>query len=95
MRADGTKPSEAKARATELASGLAELSPVAIAEIKRAVYQGSEMHLEGGLTIESDAFMRTMHSDEGLKTMQEYVALPFEKRRDWLERRTATRVPRG
>jgi len=83
---------DALVRAKELASGLAELSPVAIAEVKRSVYQGSELHLEAGLTIESEAFMATMASDEGLKTMQEYVALPFEKRRDWLERRKATRA---
>jgi len=82
---------DALARAKELAAGLVELSPVAIAEVKRAVYQGAEVHLEAGLTIESEAFMATMASDEGLKTMQEYVALPFEKRRDWLERRKSTR----
>jgi len=77
------------ARALEVARGLITQSPVAIAEIKRAVYQGSEMHLEGGLEIEAHAFVQTMLSDEGLRTMQEYTALPFEKRRDWLERKTA------
>lgn len=77
---------DALARARAVAGGLAELSPVAVAEIKRSVYQGTEMHLEGGLAIEGEAFMTTMFSREGLETMKTYVALPFEKRRDWLER---------
>jgi enoyl-CoA hydratase len=80
---------DALVRARALAAELAELSPVAIAEIKRAVYQGSELHLEAGLVIEAEAFMATMNSDEGLATMNAYVAQPLEKRRDWLERRKA------
>ncbi len=85
---------DALARAKALASDLAELSPVAIAEIKRAVYEGSELHLEAGLVVEADAFMATMASDEGLEAMRAYVALPLEERRDWLERRKALAHPR-
>ena len=33
-------------------------------EIKRAVYQGSEVHLEGGLEIEAEAFLRTIETDD-------------------------------
>ncbi len=84
---------DAAKRAVDLARGLAALSPISVAEIKRAVYQGAEMHLEGGLAIEADGFLRTMQSDAGVETMREYVALPFEKRRDWLERRTALAHP--
>jgi enoyl-CoA hydratase len=85
---------DALARAKALASQLAELSPVAVAQIKRAVYQGAEVHLEAGLTIEGEAFMTTMFSPEGLAEMKAYVALPLEKRRDWLERRQHTLHPR-
>ncbi|MEX2206307.1 MAG: enoyl-CoA hydratase/isomerase family protein [Myxococcota bacterium] len=84
---------DARVRAVALANELAELSPVAIAEIKRAVYQGSEVHLEAGLVIESEAFMATMASDEGLAAMNAYVALPLERRRAWLERRKALAHP--
>ncbi len=84
---------DALARAKALAAELAELSLVAIAEIKRAVYQGSELHLESGLVIEAEAFMATLMSDEGLAEMNAYVALPLEKRRDWLERRKALAHP--
>lgn len=80
---------DAAERGREIAGELASLSPLAIAEIKRSVYQGSEVHLEAGLEIESEAFLRTMLSDRALEVMREYVALPYEQRRDWLERHTA------
>jgi len=80
---------DAAARARELARGLSALSPLALAEIKRAVYQGAEVHLEAGLEIEADAFVRAMQSPEGVEAMRDYVALPLEKRRDWLERHAA------
>lgn len=79
---------DALVRARQIAVELAALSPLAVAQIKRSVYQGSEVHLEAGLTIESEAFLETMLSDEAVRAMQEYVALPFEARRDWIERRT-------
>ena len=85
---------DARGRAVEIARELCELSPVALAEIKRSVYQGSEVHLEGGLEIESHAFLETMLSDEALAAMREYVALPLEQRRSWIERRAALRHPR-
>lgn len=85
---------DALGRAREIARGLLTLSPVSIAEVKRAVYQGSEIHLEGGLEIEGHAFVQTMLSEQGLSTMQEYVALPYEERRAWLERKTALVHPR-
>jgi enoyl-CoA hydratase len=81
-------------RAQALAGEMIKLSPVAIAEIKRAVYQGSELHLEGGLEIEDAAFHSTMLSPEALETMREYVAQPFEKRRDWLERHRTLQYPK-
>jgi enoyl-CoA hydratase/carnithine racemase len=86
---------DAEARARELAGELATLSPVALAEIKRAVYQGSEVHLDAGLELEGDAFLRTMLSDEGLAKMRAYLEIPLEERRDWLERRPALEPRRG
>ncbi len=80
---------DAAARARVVASELARLSATALAQIKRAVYQGSEIHLEGGLEVEADAFLRTIETDEAVETMRAYVALPLDDRRDWLEGRTA------
>ena len=85
---------DALARARALAEGFAELSPVALAEIKRAVYRGSDAPLDAGLAIESESFMATMFSKEGLETMRAYVALPLSERRGWLERHTALIHPR-
>ena len=79
---------DAAARARELAASLARLSPVAIAEIKRAVYEGSELHLSAGLRLEAEGFTATMLTDEALASMREYVSQPLEKRRDWLEQRS-------
>ena len=80
---------DAAARAEELARALAAHSPVALAEIKRCVYQGSEVHLEAALEIESAAFLATMLSPEARERMGEYVDTPLEKRRDWIERHSA------
>ncbi|MGH7857338.1 MAG: enoyl-CoA hydratase/isomerase family protein, partial [Candidatus Binatia bacterium] len=71
---------DALARARALAADLATLAPIAIAQIKRAVYQGSNTHLAAGLEIESSAFLETMMSDDGVLAMKTYVDLPYEKR---------------
>jgi enoyl-CoA hydratase/carnithine racemase len=76
---------DAKARALEIAHELAAMSPVAIAQAKRAVYEGVDRPLADGLKIETDAFLQTMLSDEGLDTMRRYVATPLEQRRAWAE----------
>jgi enoyl-CoA hydratase len=80
---------DAAARAIEIARELAALPPVAIAMVKRSVYEGAEMHLSGGLKCEAFAFHETMLSDDGLKAMRDYIAQPYEKRRDWLEKPNA------
>jgi len=77
-----------------MAEAMLHLSPVAIAETKRAVYEGSEVHLQGGLEIEGDAFIHTMLTDEAVAIMEEYVAQPFEERVRWLERTQALHHPR-
>jgi enoyl-CoA hydratase len=76
---------DALARAREIAAEMALLPPLAIARAKHAVYVGADTTLAAGLEVESAAFLDTMLSDDGLAAMKAYVALPFEKRRDWLE----------
>jgi enoyl-CoA hydratase len=85
---------DARARALEIANEMVGLSAVAIAETKRAVYEGSEVHLQGGLEIEGDAFIHTMLTDEAVALMEEYVALPFGDRVGWLERKKGLLHPR-
>jgi len=74
------------ARAKEIAAEIAASPAIAIAKAKRAVYQGSDTHLAAGLEIESENFLETMLSDDARLAMKTYVDLPFEKRRDWIER---------
>jgi enoyl-CoA hydratase/carnithine racemase len=76
-----------RSRARAIGGELAELPPRAIAAVKLSVYAGSDTHLQAGLEVESACFLDTMLSDDGVRAMQEYVDLPFERRRDWLERR--------
>lgn len=74
---------DAKARALEIAHELAAMSPVALAQGKRSVYEGFDLPLAEGLKVETDAFLQTMASDEGLDLMRRYVATPFADRKDW------------
>ncbi len=78
----------ALARAQEIANEIASFPPLAVARAKHAVYAGSDTHLSAGLDIESSAFLETMLSDDGLLAMKTYINLPYEKRRDWLEKPT-------
>lgn len=75
----------ALARARSLAGELAALTPTAIAQAKRAVYQGIDTDLARGLEIEGGAFLETMLTDDAVRAMQAYVDLPFEQRRRSLE----------
>jgi enoyl-CoA hydratase/carnithine racemase len=76
---------DAKARALEIAHELAAMSAIAVAEAKRSVYAGVDMPLADGLKVETDAFLATMASDEGLDLMRQYVATPLEERASWAQ----------
>lgn len=76
---------DAKARALEIAHELAAMSPVAVAQAKRSVYEGFDLPLADGLKVETDAFLQTMISDEGLELMRRYVATPLEERKNWAQ----------
>jgi enoyl-CoA hydratase/carnithine racemase len=78
---------DAAEHAVCVAQELATLSGPALAQIKRAVYEGSDTTLRSGLEIEGETFFETMLTDEAVAAMREYVALPFEERRSWIERK--------
>ena len=79
---------DAVARALELASEMVRCPPLALAKAKHAVWHGSDAPLAAGLHIESSDFLETMLSADAVDAMRAYVAVPFAKRRDWIERRT-------
>jgi enoyl-CoA hydratase len=80
---------DARGRATELAHEMAQIPPVAMAMAKRALYDGADTNLASGLKIEGACFLETMLSDGGVAAMREYVSVPLDQRRRWLERPAA------
>jgi enoyl-CoA hydratase/carnithine racemase len=76
---------DAVAHAAAVAEELVRMPPVSMAQVKIAVYEGSQLPLAEGLRIESAASLRTRLSDDAVMAMQTYVDLPPEVRRDWLE----------
>ncbi len=76
---------DAVVRAMQIATEMAALPPRAAACVKRSVYEGSDMHLAGGLRVEDSAFLETMQSDDACRAMQAYVDLPYAERRAWIE----------
>jgi enoyl-CoA hydratase len=71
---------DARARALEIAADLAGLSPVALAQVKRAVYEGGGLSWADGLAVETQAFLATMASDEAVAAMRAYVEAPYADR---------------
>ena len=83
---------DALLRCRELAMELAAMPGTALARAKRSVYEGFEVHLEGGLAIENAAFLDVMLSEDAGRLMEKYVALPLEERRGWLDREGRKKV---
>jgi len=67
-------PEELMPAVLEFAKELSARPPLAVAHIKRCIYEGSEMSLEEGLALEGQLFRELMRSDDALRLMREYVA---------------------
>jgi enoyl-CoA hydratase len=75
---------DARARALEVAEGLKRLSPVSVVAAKRSIVRGANLPIEEGLQIEGEEWLKTIVTDEAMRLMRDYVAQPFEKRREWI-----------
>ena len=73
--------------ALSLARELAALPPVAVAMAKTAVYGGRDIDMHAALRVERDASYRAKLAPEATKAMSEYVDLPLDARRAWIDRR--------
>ena len=67
------EPDELMPQAIDFAKQLAARPPLALALIKRCIYEGTELPLEEGLALERQLFMELMRSDDALRIMSEYV----------------------
>jgi enoyl-CoA hydratase/carnithine racemase len=77
---------DARNTALEMAEELAQLPSIAIAMAKRAFYQGVDLPLDLALTLETENSFRLKQAPEIMEPMREYLALPLDQRRDWLDR---------
>lgn len=84
----GELSDNASLRAGEIAAELAAMPSIGLARAKKTVYEGSEIHLAGGLGIENSAFADVMLSGDTQRVVANYLGLPGESRRRWLERPT-------
>jgi enoyl-CoA hydratase/carnithine racemase len=67
-------PDELMPAAIAFAKELAKRPPLALALIKRCIYEGIDMTLQDGLALEWDLFLDTLKSDDALNLMKQYVA---------------------
>lgn len=80
-------------RAKIIARDLAALPPIGLSRAKIAVYRGLETSLDTGIEIENSVFLDTLTSGETAETVGQYLSVPLEKRRDWLDGRSHPEPP--
>lgn len=76
---------DARAAALDLAHELASLPSTAVAMAKAVIYGGSELDLRAAQRVERDGSFRAKIAPEASEAMREYVTLPVESRRAWLD----------
>ena len=67
-------PAELMPTVMKFAQELAAKPPPAVENIKKAIYQGSNMTLQDGLIFERELFFEAMRSDDAIQIMRLYVA---------------------
>jgi enoyl-CoA hydratase/carnithine racemase len=68
-------PFDLMPQAIAFAKALAAQPPLAVAHIRRCIYEGMEMSLDDGLALESELFLELVKSDDALNLMRAYVAM--------------------
>ena len=68
------EPDELLPAVMDFANALAAKPPLAIANIKKAIHEGSSMTLQDGLLLERKLFFESMQSDDAMNFMRLYVA---------------------
>lgn len=86
---------DALAHALALAGRLRAMPALAIAMAKRSVYQGADLPLDLALVLEAESSFRLKQSPDIMVPMREYLALPLEERRAWLDAEREAAGPDG
>jgi len=76
---------DALAASMEIASELAAMPSISVAIAKKALYEAIDLPLDQALRIETEASFRVKQAPEIMRPMREYLALPLEQRRAWLD----------
>ena len=84
---------DARARAIEIAEGLNRSSHVSVIAAKRSINRGANLPMEEGLRVEAEEWLKTIVTDEAMELMRDYVAQPFEQRREWIQTHGVTHMP--
>jgi enoyl-CoA hydratase/carnithine racemase len=69
------EPEELMPAVIAFANELAAKPPLAIVNIKKAIYEGSSMPLQDGLILERNLFLECLRSDDAINFMRLYVAV--------------------
>jgi enoyl-CoA hydratase len=78
---------DALASALEIAGEIAAMQPLAVAMAKRSIYAGADLPLDQSLALDAEFSFRLKQSPDIQGPMKEYLALPLDRRRDWLDPR--------
>jgi enoyl-CoA hydratase/carnithine racemase len=76
---------DAPARALEIAREIAQFPPMGVAKAKASIYKGFDTDLQSGFQMESLFWMEAMQSDDAKAACIDFLEVPFEKRRDYIE----------
>ena len=85
--------SDAPTRALELAEEIALLPPMAVANAKRALYQGADTSLHAAYEIENMNWTEVMQSDDAKLALQSFLAVDPASRREWFETASTKTYP--
>lgn len=91
----GEVADDALAHALALAARLRALPALAIAMAKRSIHQCADLPLDLALTLEAESSFRLKQSPDIMVPMREYLALPLEERRAWLDAEREAAGPGG
>ena len=84
---------DASARALALADEIALLPPMAVANAKRAVYEGADTSLRAAFEVENMNWTEVMQSDDAKLALKTFLAVEPGSRRDWFEESSTSTYP--